>query len=76
MEDLRDVRGRLVHLAIATVIGSAAAIAIWLVLPVRDHFPGMSCFPGPDGRAFSTLLVGAAAIAFGIYVLLRRIRRG
>jgi hypothetical protein len=78
--DLRDIRGRLRHLAIATLVGIAGSLAITLILPTRDHFP-----TPPGGCGFShqgqgwlvtggdpvLMLAGVVAIALGVYAFLR-----
>ena len=78
--DLRDTRGRLIHMAIAGPIGIVASIAITLLLPTRDHFPksGGGCGFGHwdqgwlvTGGSPSLMLLGAFCIAFGVYVILR-----
>jgi hypothetical protein len=85
--DVRDTRGRLIHMAIAAPIGIVGSLGITLLLPTRDHFPqppGSCGFGHWDqgwlvtGGSPSLVILGAFCIAFGVYVILRarRTRRG
>jgi len=78
MEDLRDVRGRIVCLAIAAVIGIVLAALISWGIPDPDHLGRYcrTCLGRPSGRSLSLTLIEALAITLALYNVFRRIRRG
>jgi hypothetical protein len=69
--DVRGIRGRLVRLVIATVLGIAGSFMVARALPTRDHFPEESGFSQEgmqmEGADPTLMLVGAVPVGLATY---------
>ena len=76
-DDVRDLGGRLFRLFIASVIGTLAAIAIAICLPLRDHLPNWRCCfrVGVDDINVALVIAGAVVLSLGCYALLGALAR-
>lgn len=77
MHDVRNIRGRLVRVSIAILLGPIVSLAITLVLPTRPHFSGCMVSEGwlVRGGDPVLMLAGAVAASVGIYAVLDHLRR-
>jgi hypothetical protein len=75
-EDVRDLGRRLRYIGLAALIGIVGSLAVTLLLPTRDHFPGPYGGCGfshiqqgnvVEGGSVSLMIAGAVVIAVAAY---------
>ena len=72
MTDLRDIRGRLVRIAVAIPLGLVTSFLIAVMLPHRNHFAGWQCCICStgflkEGDSFFIMLAGAVGASLAWY---------
>ena len=80
MEDLRDLHGRLVRLAVSTLVGAVGSVGLGLCFPISEEQPLLAGCMGRHGSQLvmedvPLLLAGTVAIGCACYALLSWLAR-